>query len=362
MTNSQRKRKPKSPYKCLTWQQRLQLEAYLKTNTPKKEIARLLGVHISTVYREIKRGLYKKEKYWTDNYNYGERKHKTIQEYSPDIAQEKYKQGLMARGATLKLGNDYKFAEYIENRIVNDGLTPLAVLGEIRRNKMDFSTSICIRTLYNYIDKGVFLRLSLKHLPLKGSRKLHRRRLKIAAKVSKGTSIEKRPAVIDDRTEFGHWEMDCVIGKKQKRETLLCLSERITRKEMIIKIPNRTTESVVKALNRIERSYGKMFRRVFKSITVDNGVEFSDCKGLEKSIYAGQRTKVYYCHPYSSYERGTNERLNREIRRKIPKGVDIAKYSDSQIKDIENWMNHYPRQVLGFATADELFNEYISNL
>lgn len=226
---------------------------------------------------------------------------------------------------------------------------------------MDFATSICIRTLYNYIDKGVFLRLSLKHLPLKGTRKPHRKRL-IAAKVSKGTSIEKRPAVIDDRTEFGHWEMDCVIGKKQKRETLLCLSERITRKEMIIKIPNRTTESVVKALNRIERSYGKMFRRVFKSITVDNGVEFSDCKGLEKSIYAGQRTKVYYCHPYSSYERGTNERLNREIRRKIPKGVDIPKFSDSQIKDIENWMNHYPRQVLGFATADELFNEYLSNL
>ena len=63
MANTQRKRNPKSPYKCLTWQQRLQLEAYLKTNIPKKEIARLLGVHISTVYREIKRGLYKKEKY-----------------------------------------------------------------------------------------------------------------------------------------------------------------------------------------------------------------------------------------------------------------------------------------------------------
>ena len=362
MTNVQRKRKPKSPYKCLTWQQRLQLEAYLKTNTPKKEIARLLGVHISTVYREIKRGLYEREKYWTDSYNYGERKHKTIQEYSPDIAQENYKQGLTARGASLKLGNDYKFAEYIENRIVNDGLTPLAVLGEIRRNKIHFSTSICIRTLYNYIDKGVFLRLSLKHLPLKGKRKPHRKKLNIAAKVSKGTSIEKRPAAIDDRTEFGHWEMDCVEGTKKKRETLLCLSERITRKEMIIKIPNKTAESVVKALNKIERQYGKLFRRVFKSITVDNGVEFSDCKGLEKSIYAGQRTTVYYCHPYSSYERGTNERLNREIRRKIPKGVDLTQYSDLQIKDIEYWINHYPRQVLGFATSDELFNEYLATL
>ena len=143
---------------------------------------------------------------------------------------------------------------------------------------------------------------------------------------------------------------------------MLCLSERITRKEIIIKIPNKTAESVVKALKRIERQYGKLFRRVFKSITVDNGVEFSDCKGLERSIYAGQRTKIYYCHPYSSYERGTNERLNREIRRKIPKGTDLTQYSDLQIKDVEYWINHYPRQVLNFATSDELFNEHLATL
>ena len=357
-----KQRKPKRPYKCLTWQQRLQLEAYLKAKTPKKEIAELLGVHISTVYREVKRGTYKHKQGWTDSYNYGERKYKIIERYSPDIAQEKYRQGLTARGVALKIGNDYELSDYIENRIVDGGLTPLSVLGEIQRNGLKFKTTICIRTLYNYIEKGVFLRLGLEHLPLKGNRKVHKRKVKVAAKPSRGTSIEKRPAEINDRANFGHWEMDCVEGKKKKRELLLCLSERYTRKEIVIKIPDKTTVSVVTALNTIERKYGKMFRKIFKTITVDNGGEFSDCQGMEKSIYKGQRTKVYYCHPYSSYERGTNERLNREIRRKIPKGSDITKYSHKEIQAVEDWLNNYPRQVLGFATPNELFNACLASI
>lgn len=359
MTNATQ-RKPKRPYKCLSWQQRLQLEAYLKTKTPKKEIARLLGVHISTVYREVKRGTYPHK---TAIYDcYGEKTYTYNERYSPDIAEEKYRQGLTARGVPLKIGNDYELAEYIENRIVDEQLTPLAVLGEIDRNGLQFRTKICLRTLYSYIDKGVFLRLDLKHLPIKSKRKKHKRKTTVAAKPSRGTSIEKRPDVINDRTEIGHWEIDCVEGKKGTKETLLCCSERFTRKEIIIKIPDKTAESVVKALNVLERKYGKLFRKVFKTITVDNGVEFSDCEGMEKSIYKGQRTKVYYCHPYSSCERGTNERLNREIRRKIPKGSDLSKYTQQDIQAVEDWMNNYPRQVLGFATPNELFNAFLDSL
>lgn len=83
---------------------------------------------------------------------------------------------------------------------------------------------------------------------------------------------------------------------------------------------------------------------------------------MEKSIYNGQRTEIYYCHPYSSYERGTNERLNREIRRKIPKGSDLTKYSAQDIQDVENWLNDYPRQILDFATPNELFNACLSSI
>ena len=355
-----KKRKPKCPYKCLTWQQRLQLEAYLKAKLPKKEIAKLLGVHISTVYREVKRGTYIHKKGIYDCYGFKE--YKYTEKYSPDIAEEKYRQGLTARGNPLKIGNDYELSNYIEKRIVDDGLTPLAVLGEIERNGMKFKTKICIRTLYNYIDKGVFLRLSLKHLPIKSKRIPHKRKTQVAAKPSRGTSIEKRPAEINDRADFGNWEMDCVEGKKKKKETLLCLSERFTRREIIIKIPDKTTASVVTSLNMLERKYGEQFYKIFKTITVDNGTEFSDCIGMETSIHGGQRTKVYYCHPYSSYERGTNERLNREIRRKIPKGSDLTKYSDIQIQAVEDWMNNYPRQVLGFATPNELFNACLSSI
>ena len=352
-----KQRKPKCPYKCLTWQQRLQLEAYLKIKMPKKDIAKLLGVHISTVYREVQRGTYKHKQCRIDYYNYGEKKYKIVERYSPDIAQEKYRQGLTARGVSLKIGNDYELCNYIENRIVQGGLTPLAVLGEIKRKNLQFKTEICIRTLYNYIEKGVFLRLSLKHLPLKGARRVHRRKVKVAAKPSRGTSIEKRPTVINDRTSFGHWEMDCVCGPTL--ETLLTLTERKTRYEIIMPMKNQKADSVIKCLNILERKYGKLFRKTFKSITVDNGSEFSDFVGLEKSIYRGKRTQIYYCHPYCSSERGTNERLNREIRRKIPKGSDLSIYSKEEIKQVENWVNNYPRQIFDFTTSEVLFSAHI---
>ena len=81
--------------------------------------------------------------------------------------------------------------------------------------------------------------------------------------------------------------------------------------------------------------------------------------GLQRSIYNGQRTTVYYCHPYCSSERGTNERINREIRRLIPKGSDLSKYSVEDIQRVEDWVNNYPRQVLDFATSKELFDKQL---
>lgn len=354
------KRKPKRPYKCLSWTQRLQLEAYLKANLPKKQIAQLLGVHISTVYREEKRGLCQQKETAYDVYR--DKYYVYKSRYSPEIAERKYKQNLQARGVSLKIGNDFELANYIENRIVDDDLTPLSVLGEIKRKKLPFKTSICVRTLYNYIEKGVFLRLDLKHLPLKGNQKPHNRAVQKAAKPPRGESIEKRPNEVLQRNSFGHWEMDCVIGKTL--ETLLVLTERLTKKEIIMKIPNKKTESIVKALDILERKYGKRFKSIFKTITVDNGVEFSDCKGMEKSVYGDneKRTKFYYCHPYCSCERGTNERMNREIRRKFPKGTNFSKVTKKNVQSVEDWINNYPRFILGFATSNELFENYLSTL
>ena len=97
-----------------------------------------------------------------------------------------------------------------------------------------------------------------------------------------------------------------------------------------------------------------------KSITMDNGAEFSDVAGIERSVYSGKRTSTYYCHPYCSSERGSNERLNREIRRLVPKGTDLSKYTVADVKKIERWVNTYPRMILGFATSEELFTQHLS--
>ena len=222
---------------------------------------------------------------------------------------------------------------------------------------MKFNTSISVNTFYKYIERGYFSRLELKHLPMKEKLQKQKRRGVVIKRAPRGISIEKRPMEVLERRTFGHWEMDCVCGPTLN--TLLVLTERLTRKEIIFPMPNQKSESVLRCLNRLEYRYGKDFKKVFKSITVDNGSAFSDFIGLQRSIYNGQRTTIYYCHPYCSSERGTNERINREIRRLIPKGSDLSKYSVEDIQRVEDWVNDYPRQVLNFATSRELFDKQL---
>lgn len=143
------------------------------------------------------------------------------------------------------------------------------------------------------------------------------------------------------------------------------LTERLTRWEIITRIKDRTAASVVKAMDRIERKFGAdLFAKAFKTITFDNGGEFSDVKRLERSVVrkGKRRTAAYYCHPYSSYERGSNECQNKMIRRKFPKGTDFGKVSAAEIEAAEAWMNNYPREILGWKTAEICFRECIAAL
>jgi IS30 family transposase len=151
--------------------------------------------------------------------------------------------------------------------------------------------------------------------------------------------------------------MDFVEGKT--RDSLLVLTERLTRREIIYKTPDLTCDSVIAFLNKLERKVGKSFSKIFKSITVDNGSGFADCQGMEKSTYGKnrKRLKMYYCHPYCSSERGSNERMNREIRRWFPKGTDFSKVSLVEIKNVENWINTYPRAIFNFDNSQNLFEK-----
>ena len=281
------------------------------------------------------------------------------EEYCADAGQRIYEENARNKGPGLKIGKDHKLAKYIENKIIKEKYSPDAVIGGIKEKGLGFETEICTKTLYNYIDRGdVFLNLTNKDLPVKREgKKRDYRKVKIPHKNLKGTSIEERPLEVDSREEYGHWEMDCVVGKREgSGAVLLVLSERSRREEIIIKMPGKTQESVVASLDRLERKYGKGFKEKFKTITVDNGSEFLDYKGIERSVKNNdmKRADLYYAHPYSSWERGTNENINKLIRRFIPKGTDISKISNARIKYIENWINSYPRRILGYKSANDI--------
>ena len=344
----------KRRFKHLSWNDRLRIESFLKCGKRVQEIADEIGVHRNTIYNELKRGRYiHRNSDWTEE-----------ERYSPDIAEAAYRENLAAKGPGLKIGKDHRLAAYIERRIVEDGYSPAAVLGEIKVKGIQFDTTICEATLYSYIKKGVFLTLEAAHLPRQGMKKRQYKKVKkTAARPSAGRSIEKRSPEIDDRAEIGHWEMDCVEGKKKTKKTLLVLTERKSRKEIIIPMKDQTSRSVVAALDRLERQYGAAFYKIFQTITVDNGSEFADCQGIEKSCRRkGNRTKVYYCHPYSSYERGTNENLNKMIRRWFPKGTDFRQVTAKAIRQVEDWINSYPREIHGFRSANSVFAEGVAML
>lgn len=342
-------------FRHLSRSDRLVIETMLKDGKSIKEIAERIGVHISTVYLEIKRGQYEhRNSDWT-----------TEMRYSPDIAHQKYRENLKAKGPDLKIGNDQELADYIEKRIAEDGYSPEAVLGEIKQQGMEFQTTISKTTLYRYIDMGLFLTITNKDLPEKSRKKKKNKKVrKQQARANAGDSIEKRPKEIDSREEFGHWEMDTVVGKQgESKHSLLVLTERKTRMEIIFLLAEHTMKQVCKSLDTLEEKWGSLFRTVFKTITMDNGSEFQDCEGIEKSIFGdGKRTKTYYCHPYSSYERGSNEVTNRMVRRKIPKGTNFDDKTKEDIQRVEDWINNYPRKIFEYRTAKMEFDAEIALL
>ena len=208
--------------------------------------------------------------------------------------------------------------------------------------------------MYNYIDLKL-IDLDNFDLLLKLSRKATKQAPKKNKRVF-GKSISSRPDYINDRREFGHWEIDTVIGVKDLNEpVLLTLTERLTRYELIIKIHGKNEQAVSKALEQlVHREHPE---EIFKSITSDNGSEFST---LPEALSTG--AEVYFTHSYSSLERGTNENHNGMIRRFIPKGTRLSNVCSERIRDIDIWMNKYPSKILRYYTPLQQFlqeNKYL---
>ena len=350
----------KRTFKHLSKNDRLRIERWLRQGMKPREIADRLRVHISTVYRELRRGQY--ERLNGDTWE-------METAYSPDIAESRYQAHLREKGPDLKIGKDHELANYIEETILEQDCSPAAVLGYAMIQGRTFKTSVSVATIYSYIKKGVFLHITQEALPRHGKKKQGYKKVKTKkdqARASAGESIENRSPEVVERKVFGHWEMDTVYSRKNvSTKALLVLTERKTRREIIVLIPNRKAETIVRALDALERKIGAVnFRKIFKSITVDNGSEFAAAEELERSAVNKTipRTKVYFCHPYSSWERGSNENVNGMIRRKHPKGTDFSKVSAAEIARTEQWINNYPRKILGYMSSEIVFQQCLREL
>lgn len=319
---------------------------YNKERKSKKEIAELLGKSERTIRREINRGkTIKKDYMWRD-----------IEIYSAEIAQEKYEYNKTGKGPELKLDQDIKLVKHIEKEIRENKKSPEVIAVELKEK--GFEIEISGRTIRNSIKKGnVFEKIKPGKIIYKKEYKEKNKEKRLANHTPPEKSIENRPKEANNRSEYGHWEGDLVIGKRKKGNVLFTLTERKTREEIIIKIKGKNTKYVVKALNKLERKYGKRFYRKFKTITFDNGVEFKDYKSMEKScLRKGKRTSIYYAHPYCSGERGSNENNNRLIRRFIPKGTIIDDIPVKFIQKVEDWINNYPRAMFDYKSTNMILS------
>lgn len=340
-------------YKQLNHRERLKIEYLLQNHVPIKEIALSLGKHPSTIYREIKRGLYSHT--LTD----------LTEElrYASDRSEQRREDWIKKKRGRTKVKKSSKLMKYLKRKLVKGRYSPKAIASELKGNTKRFGLTVCTRTIYNYIEHGVIPGVTLRDLPYQPKKRkyyrIHRQK-----KLPKGNMIEQRADEINLRTTFGHWEMDTVEGNKKSKKCLLVLTERLTRKELIYLMKEKTTEEVVKVLNRIERKLGTLrFRKLFKSITMDNGAEFSDIEGIEKTKRTGiPRTKAYYCKAYAPYQRGSNENANKLIRRFYPKGISFDEIPEAKIMELAYRINYYPREIFNFNHAQSRFNDELKKL
>ena len=341
------RKKEERKYQHLNYVEKTQIERWYNIEKkPCSEIAKLLNKSVRTIQREIKRGLVENlTSEWEVKYV-----------YSAEVSEQKYRYNMTAKGPNIKLDKDYKLAQYIENGIKNERKSPEILIAEIKRKKDEFSVEVCAKTIRNCIKKKI---LNIKQKEMiykkqyvdKNKEKVHYDR------VPAEKSIDFRPKEANDRSEYGHWEGDLVVGKEGKGAALLTFTERKTREEIIFKIPSKHAKNVAKSIDKLEKRYKSEFKKKFKTITFDNGGEFRDYKSLEKSYDKRRkepRLQVYYAHPYRSGERGSNENANRLIRRFIPKGTVITNISEEEIQKIEDWINNLLRPMFGYKSSIEM--------
>ena len=330
-------------FQHLTSEKRAQIEILLGQGLPKAQIARAVGIARSTLYLELARGTVEQL----------DSELRTFRKYFWDAGQRVYEAHRQNSRPPLKLVKAYAFVSYAETQMLEEKLAPDTICGAARRSGQ-FEETVCAKTLYNYIDQRL-LKVRNIDLLLKVKRKQHTKAHPAHRRLY-GMSIEDRPKSVNRREEFGHWEIDTVVGTQESSAVLLTLDERTTRFRHIIKIPSRSTQAVEQAFQQLRAVYGERFSSVFRSITSDNGSEFASLPKLCPDV------PIYYAHPYAAYERGLNEKQNSLIRRFFPKGRSLDNVSTDAVLSVQNWVNRFPRKSFHYASSADRFHAVLFDL
>lgn len=318
-------------YRHITKAERLEIGILLEKGYSDQEIARSVGRNRSTIYRER-----------TNNAVFGR--------YIPVKAQHKaYTRRKYAKYQAMRIVSNMKLREYIETKLLVDEWSPEQIAGRLAHEVG--LEKVSAPTIYTYIRSpyGRQLEYELQLAKKKRTASKKKWQRKVTA-LEDRVFIDQRPEAANTRSQFGHWEADFIVsGTHYGTTSLLVLHERVSRYTLIAKVTARTVKQVEDVFIEALPFIGN-----FESLTLDNDIAFQKHQQLSELIKA----PIYFCQPYHSWEKGGVENINRLIRRSVPKGCDIARYSSRDIWDIQHKLNNKPRKILGYHTAKEVFEHH----
>ena len=327
----------------LTFEERVQIRTHLEHKLRPSQIARKLHRHRSTISRELN--------LWgiTDNFN----------DYEPRLAHFYSRDGIgIIRRFENKLVKQPKLLKLVISKLKRRW-SPQQISAYLKRKfPKDKKMQISHESIYKYIytvARGELKKELISYLRYgKSKRKTNVGSRKNSIRIKDRISIDYRPEEVNDRMVPGHWESDLIIGKDRKT-AIGTIVERTTRFVIMVPLKNRTAEEVRKAFARELKKFPK---ELTKTMTHDNGLELAQHKMFTKQT----DIQVYFCHPYSSWERATNQNTNGLIRDFWPKGTDFNQLSRYQIKKVQKLLNERPRKVLNWYSPAEVFLDLINQV
>ena len=357
--------------KRLTIEDRMLIENLLKLNYKLKDISNILVCESSTISREIKKrritgkGIYKEcEKTQRFPYVCNECPNKTYCRkkkyyYNYSKAQENYNYILKfsLTGIDMSLDELYYWDEYFKNRLKTKNQPITHIFKDIENI---FPKSI--PTFYRYIHKGLFPSLNDEMLARAFSYKPRKRtgeklKIRIDNSIRKGKTIDNMNAYLELHPDANIVEMDTVIGKQEDKKCIMTLYFRNSKLMLMFLIDKYKTKAVSDVFKKLRKELGyDLFKKMFEIVLTDNGWEFSKPDDIEFDHNTGEKLiNVFYCNPYSSWEKGGIERNHEFIRYIIPKGITFDQLTNKNIIDMMNNINNVKRKSMGFKTPYELF-------